>query len=122
MIWAPTAGRSTHTTTVPRTDGRLVVHLTGTEGRPTDADYAALNNSLIRRIGTLNCGHSAHPIILGVSPPQYSPEELEQMRQMNETGITYNGRHYTGYAATQRQRRLEAAMRRQKRMQLSGVT
>lgn len=81
----------------------------------SDADYAALNNSLIRRIGTLNCGHSAHPIILGVSPPQYSPEELEQMRQMNETGITYNGRHYTGYAATQRQRRLEAAMRRQKR-------
>ena len=81
----------------------------------SDADYAALNNSLIRRIGTLNCGHSAHPIILGVSPPQYSPEELEQMRQKNETGITYNGRHYTGYAATQRQRRLEAAMRRQKR-------
>ena len=30
----------------------------------SDADYAALNNSLIRRIGTLNCGH---PIILGVS-------------------------------------------------------
>ncbi len=81
----------------------------------SDADYAALNNSLIRRIGTLNCGHSAHPIILGVSPPQYSPEELEHMRQKNETGITYNGRHYTGYAATQRQRRLEAAMRRQKR-------
>lgn len=81
----------------------------------SDADYAALNNSLIRRIGTLNCGHSAHPIILGVSPPQYSPEDLEQMRQKNETGITYNGRHYTGYEATQRQRRLEAAMRRQKR-------
>ena len=65
---------------------------------------------LVRRIGTLNCGHSARPIILGVSPSQYSPEELEQMRQKNETGIPYNGRHYTGYAAAQRQRKLEAAM------------
>lgn len=81
----------------------------------SDAAYTALNNSLVRRIGTLNCGHSAHPIILGVSPPQYNPAELEQMRQKNEDGITYNGRHYSGYEATQRQRNLEAAMRRQKR-------
>ena len=80
-----------------------------------DAEYQALNNSLVRRIGTLNCGHSAHPIILSVSTPQYSAAELEEMRQKNEEGITYNGRHYTGYEATQRQRSLEAAMRRQKR-------
>ena len=44
-----------------------------------DAEYQALNNSLVRRIGTLSCGHSAHPIILGVSIPQYSPEELERL-------------------------------------------
>lgn len=81
----------------------------------SDAAYTALNNSLVRRIGTLNCGHSAHPIIMGVTPQQYSPAELEQMRQKNENGITYNGRHYTGYEATQRQRNLESAMRRQKR-------
>lgn len=80
-----------------------------------DAEYQALNNSLVRRIGTLNCGHSAHPIILGVSIPQYSPEELERMRQKNEEGVTYQGKHYTGYEATQRQRRLEASIRRQKR-------
>lgn len=80
-----------------------------------DAEYQALNSSLVRRIGTLNCGHSAHPIILGVSIPQYSPEELERMRQKNEEGITYQGKHYTGYEATQRQRRLEASIRRQKR-------
>lgn len=81
----------------------------------SDAAYTALNNNLVRRIGTLNCGHSAYPIIMGVTPQQYSPAELEQMRQKNENGITYNGRHYTGYEATQRQRNLEAAMRRQKR-------
>lgn len=81
----------------------------------SDAAYERLNNSLVRRIGTLNCGHSAHPIILGVTPPQYRKAELARMRQANEDGITYNGKHYTGYEATQRQRRLEAAMRKQKR-------
>ena len=81
----------------------------------SDADYEALNNSLIRRIGTLNCGHSAFPIILGVSLPQYSTAELEAMRDDNEKGIEYKGKHYTGYEATQRQRQLEAAIRKQKR-------
>lgn len=81
----------------------------------TDAEYEALNNSLVRRIGTLNCGHSAHPIVYGASIPQYTPEELEEMRQKNEKGITFRGRHYTGYEATQKQRRLERANRAQKR-------
>ncbi len=79
-----------------------------------DKEYEALNNSLRRRIGTLNCGHVAFPIILGVNSPQYTPRELEQFRADNETGITYEGRHYTGYEATQMQRKLERAIRRQK--------
>ena len=81
----------------------------------TDAEYEALNNSLVRRIGTLNCGHSAHPIVYGASAPQYTPEELEEMRQKNEAGINFRGKHYTGYEATQRQRRFERAIRAQKR-------
>lgn len=81
----------------------------------TDAEYETLNNSLVRRIGTLNCGHSAHPIVYGASVPQYTPEELEEMRQKNETGISFRGKHYTGYEATQKQRRLERAIRAQKR-------
>ena len=81
----------------------------------TDAEYTRLNNSLLRRIGTLNCGHSAMPIILGVNEPQYTNEELEQMRQDNEKGIVYEGKHYTVYEATQRQRKLERSIRKQKR-------
>lgn len=87
-----------------------------------DAEYEALNNSLVRRIGTLNCGHSAYPIIMGVNRPQYTPEQLEAMRKANEEGFTYNGRHYTGYEATQRQRVLETAMRKQKRRILVDET
>ena len=81
----------------------------------SDAAYEELNNSLVRRIGTLNCGHVASPIILGVTRPQYTAAELEQFRQDNEKGVTFEGRHYTGYEATQMQRRMERAIRAQKR-------
>ena len=81
----------------------------------SDAEYEALNNSLVRRIGTLNCGHAAFPIILGVSTPQYTPEELEKLRNDNEKGVTVDGKHYTGYEATQMQRKLERSIRAQKR-------
>ena len=81
----------------------------------SDAEYENLSNSLVRRIGTLNCGHSAFPIILGVDSPQYTLEELDEMRLDNENGVDYKGRHYTMYKATQRQRKLERAIRKQKR-------
>lgn len=81
----------------------------------TDAEYEALNNSLVRRIGTLNCGHNAFPIILGVNEPQYTKEQLEKFRDENEKGVTVDGRHYTGYEATQKQRQFERAIRAQKR-------
>lgn len=80
----------------------------------TDEDYTRLNNSLVRRIGTLNCGHSAMPVILGVNEPQYTDEELEEMRRKNEDGVTYNGKHYTLYEAEQRQHKLERAIRERK--------
>ncbi len=81
----------------------------------SDEAYTRLNNSLIRRIGTLNCGHTAFPIILGVSIPTNTPEELAKMAEENEKGFEYNGKHYTRYEATQRQRYLERKMREDKR-------
>lgn len=81
----------------------------------SDAEYEALNGSLLRRIGTLNCGHVAFPVIIGVNSPQYTPEELEKFRKDNADGVTVDGEHYTGYEATQRQRAMERAIRRQKR-------
>lgn len=80
----------------------------------SDEEYTRLNNSLVRRIGTLNCGHSSMPIVLGVNEPQYSDAELEDFRRQNEEGITYNGKHYTLYEAEQRQGRLETAIRERK--------
>lgn len=86
----------------------------------SDAEYEKLNNSLVRRIGTLNCGHAAFPIIIGVNEPQYTPEELEKFRADNAKGITYEGKHYSGYEATQMQRKLERAIRAQKRRILTA--
>lgn len=81
----------------------------------TDKEYEELNNSLVRRIGTLHCGHAAFPIVIGVNEPQYTPEQLEKFKEDNKKGVTYNGRHYTSYEATQKQRQIERATRRQKR-------
>lgn len=81
----------------------------------SDAAFKGLNNSLVRRIGTLNCGHAAFPIILGVNDPQYTDAELEEFRKDNEKGVTIAGRHYTGYEATQMQRKIERTIRKQKK-------
>lgn len=78
-------------------------------------EFDNLNNSLQRRIGTLNCGHTKFPIIIGVNEPQYTPEELEQLRMENEEGVTHGGKHYTLYEASQRQRKFERTIRKQKR-------
>lgn len=59
---------------------------------------------------------------MGISSPQYTPEQLEAMREANEKGITYNDKHYTGYEATQHQRALERAIRKQKRRILVDET
>lgn len=81
----------------------------------SDEAFKRLNGSLKRRIGTLNCGHAVFPIILGVSEPQYTPAELEAMRQANAKGVTIEGRHYTTYEATQMQRKMERSIRKQKK-------
>lgn len=80
-----------------------------------DEEYQKLNDSLVRRIGTLNCGHAAFPIFYGVTEPTYTAEQLEAFKKANADGITYQGKHYTTYEATQAQRRLETAIRKCKR-------
>ena len=80
-----------------------------------DEEFRKLNNSLKRRIGTMNCGHMAFPVVVSANTAQYTDEELAAFREENERGVTYEGRHYTGYEATQMQRRLEGRIRRQKR-------
>lgn len=58
-----------------------------------------------------NCRHYVFPIILGVSEPVYTEEELQNIDQ---PPFTYEGRTYTAYEASQQMRKMERAMRKQK--------
>ncbi len=58
-----------------------------------------------------NCRHSAYPIIIGISEPTYTEEQLQQL---DPPPFTYQGRTYTAYEAQQQMRKMERAMRKQK--------
>ena len=75
-----------------------------------------------RPISKLNCYHNVRAIILGVSEPQYTNEQLEQIKQRNNKGFEFEGKHYTMYEGTQLQRRLETEIRKQKESQMLGVS
>lgn len=78
------------------------------------ADFIRINESLQRRISTCNCKHSTFPIVLGVSQPAYTSQELQQYKANSEKTVTINGKEMTKYQATQAQRNMETAIRKQK--------
>lgn len=67
-----------------------------------------------RRIGTWNCRHFAYPIIIGVSTPTHSDEQLDKLIRDNETAIEIAGKQYTPYEASQLMRQLETQIRKAK--------
>lgn len=75
------------------------------------AEFERLNRSLERPIGELNCHHFTIPIVLGVSKPVYSASELREINKRSNAKVSYGGKTYTRYEASQRQRQLETAIR-----------
>lgn len=63
-----------------------------------------------------NCRHHRHPFLEGVSERVYSDEELENI---DRPPFVYQGKTYTAYEATQMQRKLETAMRKQIRRRMA---
>ena len=61
-----------------------------------------------------NCRHDFNPFFPGISKRTYTDEELDEMNQKENTPTEYEGKEYTGYEATQRQRDLESRMRIQR--------
>lgn len=61
-----------------------------------------------------NCYHSYSPFTPGITPRTYTDEQLDKMNAEENKPVEYNGKTYTKYAATQRQRRLETTMRAQR--------
>ncbi|MDE5576690.1 MAG: phage minor capsid protein [Oscillospiraceae bacterium] len=86
--------------------------------RPSHAVYQGRQYSnsqyetiVLPLITDYNCRHSAYPIILGVTKPAYTDEQLAAL---DPPPFTYEGRRYTAYEAQQQMRKMERAMRRHK--------
>lgn len=71
-----------------------------------------------RSISQYNCYHYIFSIILGISKPQHTKQELQEIREKNDKGFDYEGKHYTMYEGTQLQRQIETEIRKQKDIQI----
>lgn len=71
-----------------------------------------------RPISEMNCYHTIFSIVLGVSEPEYSDEELQKIRDDNNEKFEFDGKKYTKYEGTQLQRAIEREIRKQKDIQI----
>lgn len=60
------------------------------------------------------CLHFKFSILLGISRPVYSNEQLEQMKAEDKQTFEFEGKEYTRYEASQLQRKIETAVRHEK--------
>ena len=74
-------------------------------------EFNKLNNSLQRKIGTCNCKHKIQYIIMGVSKPAYTPDELKELGEYANKEITVKDKTMTRYEASQKMRAMETQMR-----------
>ena len=81
-------------------------------------DYGTINNSLERKVSTLNCRHYPFEGILGVSKPSYTKEQIEADKKKNLDGFEFEGKHYTLYEGSQLCRRVELEIRKAKDTQI----
>lgn len=77
-------------------------------------DYA----ESFRPISQYNCYHYSISVVLGVSKPLYTEEQLKEIIDKNNKGFDFEGKHYTMYQGTQLQREIETAIRREKDTQI----
>lgn len=76
------------------------------------------SNGSYRPISEMSCYHYIFSIVLGVSKPTYTDEELQKKIDDNNKGFELDGKHYSLYEGTQLQRQLERAIREQKDIQI----
>ena len=73
-----------------------------------------------RSIGEYNCYHYVFSIVLGISKPRYTEEQLQEIIDKNNETFEFDGKTYTMYEGTQLQRQIETEIRRQKDSQILG--
>lgn len=68
-------------------------------------------------LGGWNCRHHFYPYVEGVSQRTYTDKELNTLN--NQPEVTYQGKTYNTYAATQKQREIERTIRKVTREELA---
>lgn len=68
-------------------------------------------NDALKALGDYGCLHFKSDVILGVSPPAYSKDEIERINRESTELIEYDGKKKTLYEWKQTQRRLERSVR-----------
>lgn len=71
-----------------------------------------------RSISEYNCYHYIFSIVLGVSKPQYSDKQLQEIIDNKNKTFEFDGKTYNMYEGTQLQRRIESAIRQEKDTQI----
>lgn len=78
------------------------------------------SNGSYRPISEMSCYHYIFSIVLGVSKPTYSDEELKKIIDENNDGFDFEGKHYTLYDGEQLLRNIELNLRKNKDIQILG--
>lgn len=86
--------------------------------RTINGKYYESANKALERLQDYGCLHFKTPIICGVSEPLYNEEELEKKNEENSKKYKINGKEYSGYESKQMMRRLENAIRAERRTQV----
>lgn len=71
-----------------------------------------------RNISQYNCYHYLFNIVAGVSKPQYTDKQLQEINERNEKGFEFEGKHYTFYDGEQLLNRIALEIRKNKDTQI----
>lgn len=92
-------------------------------GKPRTVDgvyYPSFERTAKPLLEEYGCLHFYYPILLGVSLPAYSKEQLEELKANDNKIIEFEGKEYTGSEAEQIQRKLETAIRHNRDLLISA--
>ena len=84
------------------------------------AEFKEIQAKLKRPIGGEGCRHSIFPIVLGISEPAHSKQQLAEYRRNSQEKIVVDGVTKSRYRWTQELRKIEDTIREQKEIAVAA--
>ena len=73
-----------------------------------------------RSISQYNCYHYVFPIIIELTKPRFTDEQLQEIIDKSREEIEFEGKKYNRYELSQLQRKIETSIRKWKDIQIMG--